>query len=367
VREADLSKKLPDGSVQCLACSWGCKIKNGQTGICGVRKNIDGKLYLLVSGKAIAAHVDPVEKKPLYHFLPGTDIFSFGTVGCNFGCRFCQNWDISQITRNKKLKSKTLLGEEDFNLQGYGYEMEPEEIVKYCEKNSIRSIAFTYNEPTIFAEYAKDVMKVAKDQERSVKDGNGGDSRAKEVEIKGVFVSNGFETEETLDYLEDYIDAYNIDIKGFTDEFYQKVCKAKLQPVLDTVKSIYKRGKWMELTTLLIPTENDSDDEIREIAEFIAGVSPEIPWHISAFHPDYKMLDKTITKDETLFRAEKIGKRAGLKFIYTGNIASDKFSNTTCPKCGVILIERHGFSTKILDLKNGKCTNCQTKIPGVWK
>ena len=340
MREAVLYKKLAQKSVQCVACAWRCTIAEGKRGVCGVRKNVDGTLQLLVHSYPVSVNLDPVEKKPLYHFLPGTKIFSLGTVGCNFACEFCQNFDISQVTKTGWNVAEM---EE-------GQEYTPDTIVQYCRDHHIPSIAFTYNEPTIFSEYAVDVMK-----------------RAKPHGIKGVYVSNGYETKEALDFLEGFIDAYNIDLKSFREDFYQKVCHARLSPVLETIKALHQRGKWLEITTLLIPGQNDGAEEIVQIAKFIKGISPDIPWHISAFYPQYKMVDIDVTPSERLFEAFDLGKNAGLKYIYTGNITDHAHSNTLCPQCGFLMIERDGlYHTRVIAEK-GICPKCQTQIPGVWE
>lgn len=241
---------------------------------------------MLVRGRPVAVHLDPIEKKPLYHFLPGSWIYSIGTVGCNFRCRFCQNWDISQ---EKEIVGKSL---------------DTREIVDYCVKNKIPSIAFTYNEPTIWSEWAVEIMK-------EVKSRSGG--------IRGVYVTNGYMTLETLDYLEGYIDAYNVDLKSFSDDFYREVCGARLGPVLRNIREIYKRGKWLEVTTLVIPGKNDSREELLAIAKFLVNISKDIPWHLSAFHPHYKMSDRESTSYEKLVEAREIGLRAGLRYLYIGN------------------------------------------------
>lgn len=348
-----LYKKLKENRVQCLACSWYCKIEEGGTGICGVRQNEKGDLYLLVYGKAIAANLDNIEKKPLYHFLPGTKIFSIGTVGCNFRCKFCQNWDISQTTalikREIKDKSKqtVMLGE----ITAQGQDLPPEKIVEYCRENNIPSIAYTYNEPTIFFEYAYDTAKLAK-----------------KYGIRNVFVSNGYESKEALSKIHPYLDAINIDLKGFTEEFYTKICGGKLEPVLENIKRTYEMGIWLEVTTLVIPGHNDSDKELTDIAEFIKSVSDEIPWHVTAFYPQYLMKDVPPTSQETLKRAYKIGKKVGLKYVYTGNIPGIKGENTHCPKCDQALIERYGLICEKCTIgADGKCPSCGEKIPGVWK
>ncbi|MDO8623345.1 MAG: AmmeMemoRadiSam system radical SAM enzyme [archaeon] len=270
--------------VICSACSHRCLIENGQTGICGVRKNLDGKLFLLVYGKIVAEHVDPIEKKPLYHFLPKSYAYSIGTVGCNFKCGFCQNYDISQ--------SELIQGKETTS----------NEIVERAIKSKCKSIAYTYNEPTIFIEFVKDVAILAK------KKG-----------LKNILVTNGYMTKECLDFMKGYIDAMNIDLKSFNDKFYIKHCKARLKPVLETIKLAHKRRIHIEITTLLIPGENDSEEELEKIAKFIASVDKNIPWHISRFFPMYKMTNKPLTEHEKLKKAYEIGKKY-LNHVYIGNI-----------------------------------------------
>lgn len=332
-----LYKKKEDKKVECKACNWYCNIPDGLTGICGIRQNKGGDLYLLVYGKAVAVHVDNIEKKPLFHFMPGTRIFSFGTVGCNFHCLFCQNYDISQI----KLKNEE---------EAIGEDLMPKDAVKYCLENDIPSIAYTYNEPAIFFEYAYDTAMLAH------KHG-----------IKNVFVSNGYESKEALEKIHPYLDAINIDLKGFNEEFYKDVCSAKLRPVLDNIKRTHKMGIWLEVTTLIIPGKNDSDEELRQIAEYVASVSKDIPWHVTAFYPAYKMMDTPPTPAETLERAYKIGKKAGLKYVYTGNIPGLEAESTHCPECNKIVIKRFGLDCEKCDVNNkGECKNCGHKLPGVW-
>ncbi len=352
MHEAILYKKLGNNKVACTACRQGCIISQDDTGICGVRQNKNGRLYLLVYGKASSFNIDPIEKKPLYHFMPATEIFSLGTVGCNFSCSFCQNWDISQITkelRSKLLKEKKIANI-DLEISKFGYELPPEKIVEICAEKNIPGVAYTYNEPSIFFEYACDTAKL------SSKKG-----------IKNVFVTNGYETEESLKLIKPYLDAMNIDLKSFNDEFYRKICKAKLQPVLETIKLAYRLGIWIEITTLIIPGKNDSDAELKKIAGFISGIDKNIPWHITAFHPDYKMTDIPSTSDATLHKAYDIGKKAGLKYVYVGNILDDEHSGTHCPECNTLLIKRSGYFVEIKNLKDGKCKKCGSKIPGVWK
>lgn len=352
MREAVLYKKLGNGSVRCGACRHACVIALGRAGICGVRQNIDGRLYLLVYGKASAVNIDPVEKKPLFHFLPGSAIFSLGTVGCNFGCDFCQNWDISQATRGlaSRLAKENKLKDMGVEVGRLGYDLPPERIVEACVGKGIPSIAYTYNEPSIFFEYFYDTSKLASKRG-----------------IRNVLVTNGYESEESLRLAKPYMDAMNIDLKSFSDEFYVKVCRARLQPVLDTIKLAKELGIWTEITTLVIPGKNDSDDELKKIAEFVAGVDASMPWHVTAFHPEYKMRDVSPTSNKMLFNAYEIGKKAGLKYVYAGNIADEARESTYCPNCNAMLVRRSGFFVKVEGLKNGKCGKCSEKIAGVWK
>lgn len=352
MKECILYKKLDDNKVKCIACKQNCIIAKDQTGICGVRLNKEGKLYLIVYGKAVSANVDPIEKKPLFHFLPATDIFSIGTVGCNFSCTFCQNWDISQITKDLKQKLSKEKHPElmEIEIGKLGYELSPEKIVNICLEQGIKSIAYTYNEPTIFFEYLYDTAKLAKKHN-----------------IKNVMVSNAYETDEALEILKDYIDAINFDLKSFSEDFYNKICKAKLKPVLETIKKAYDLGIWIEITTLIIPNHNDSDKELKQIAEFIANIDKNIPWHVSAFYPTYKMDDVPETTHATLLKAYEIGKKAGLKYVYVGNVVDEEHSGTYCPECNTLLINRHVYLTSIENFKDGKCLKCNKEIKGVWK
>jgi len=288
MKEALLYEKL-DGKVRCNACNHRCIIPDQKKGICGVRENQDGKLYSLVYGKIIAEHIDPIEKKPLYHFLPGTFSFSIATVGCNFKCLHCQNADISQAPTSKSVGGKTLT---------------PEQIVQDALKNKCPSISYTYTEPTVFMEFALDCMKLAH------KKG-----------LKNIWVSNGYMTKETLDLVSPYLDATNIDLKGFTEEFYRDICGARLKPVLENLVEIKKRKIHLEVTTLIIPGKNDSEKELGEIAKFIKKeLGADTPWHVSRFFPQYKMMDIPPTPVEKIHQAVKIGKEAGLDYVYAGNI-----------------------------------------------
>ena len=285
-KEAILYEKLSGNKVRCGVCNHRCLIGDGKKGICGVRKNEKGKLYTLVYGKAIAENIDPIEKKPFFHFMPGTRSLSIATVGCNFRCMHCQNADISQTDF---ISGKDLL---------------PERVVEDALENDCPSIAYTYTEPTIFVEYALDTMKLARKNK-----------------LKNVWVSNGYMTKETLDLIGLYLDAINVDLKGFTEKFYQEVCGAKLKPVLENLKRIKKKKIWLEVTTLIIPTKNDSPKELKNIAEFIKKeLGAETPWHVSRFFPTYKMVDLLPTEVEKIYKAVDIGKKAGLKYVYGGNI-----------------------------------------------
>lgn len=285
-----LYEKLENKKVHCYLCSHNCKIDETKVGICGVRQNIDGKLYSHVYGKVIASHVDPIEKKPLYHFLPRTYAYSIATPGCNFKCDFCQNWQISQYKSDN-----------EFDYQGF--EMLPEEIVEAAKQNNCNSIAYTYTEPTIFFEYAYDTAKLAKKQD-----------------IKNVFVTNGYMTKEAIETIAPYLDAANIDLKSFSDDFYKKICKARLEPVLNSIKTMHENNIWIEITTLVVPGQNDSKEELENIAKFISEISKDITWHISRFHPDYQFTTIAPTTIRTLKMAEELGKKHGLKYIHLGNV-----------------------------------------------
>ena len=333
MQKARFYKTLKDKIVKCVLCPHNCIIQEDKSGVCGVRKNKDGELYSLVYGKTIAWHVDPIEKKPLFHFYPGSRIYSFSTAGCNFKCDFCQNWDISQISKGKEGK---IIGEDK----------SPKEIVQEALDSGCDSIAMTYNEPTIFFEYGYDTAKLAK-----------------EKGLKTVFVSNGYINKEPIDKISKYLDAINIDIKSFNNDFYKKTCGGKLKPVLDSIKHYHKNKVWVEVTTLIVPGENDSDSELKQIAEFISSVSKDIPWHISRFHPDYKMRDKDMTSQENLNKAYNIGKKVGLNYIYVGNIFGNKYESTHCPSCKKIVIERLGYRIIRNNLEKNKC-QCGKEIKG---
>ncbi|CUV65440.1 (pyruvate formate-lyase)-activating enzyme [Sulfurovum sp. enrichment culture clone C5] len=324
--------KEEENYIVCQLCRHYCKLKDGQVGICGVNKNINDKLVNLVYAHPIAINVDPIEKKPLYHFLPGSTALSFGTVGCNFKCPFCQNWDISQ---EKNVN-------EDIAVT-------PEQMVELALKHNAKSIAYTYSEPTIFYPYAKDIGMIAKQHG-----------------IKNIFVSNGFESPAIIEDMASWVDAANIDLKSWNKDYYKKALKGGLDEVKDTLRLMVKAGIWVEVTTLLIEGQNDSDKDLEEMAEFIANdLGIDVPWHLSAFHPDYKMLDAKHTSLDTLIRAKEIGYKKGLKYIYLGNVASD--GSTYCPKCKELLIDRRGYSASDNKIVDSRCPKCGEIIKGVWK
>lgn len=332
-KEAMLYEKLEAKKVHCFLCSHHCKIVESKHGFCGVRKNESGTLFTHVYGEVIANHVDPIEKKPLYHFLPGSAAYSIATIGCNFRCGFCQNWQISQVSKRETDSS--------------GYELKPEEIVREAKKSGCKSISYTYTEPTIFFEYAYDTAKLAK------KEG-----------LYNSFVTNGYMTKEALKAIKPYLDAANVDLKFFKEETYKKICQGHLQPVLDSIKLMKKMGIWVEVTTLIIPGQNDSDKELKDIAGFIAGVGKEVPWHISRMHPDYKFTDSEPTPLATLKNAHEIGKKAGLRYVYLGNVTEN--SNTHCYNCGNLLIKRVYYAIDKYYNDKGRCPSCSTALDGYF-
>ncbi len=336
MREAMLWEPLGDSRVRCNLCAHRCVIPEGKRGICLVRENRGGKLYTLVYNRIVSQALDPIEKKPLFHFLPGSAALSIATVGCNFRCDFCQNWEISQYPHEH---GGAVIGER----------VSPELLVRQAKSAGAQVIAYTYTEPTVFFELAYDTARLAAAEG-----------------LKNVFVSNGYLTEETAREIAPYLHGINIDLKSFSDEFYRRHCGATLQPVLDTIELMVKLGIWVEVTTLIIPGWNDSDDELSWIAQFLAGVSPDIPWHISRFIPAYKVFDRPPTPLDTLRRASEIGREAGLKYVYIGNIPGEG-EDTVCPHCGEVLIRRRGFYVLENKLTGGRCPKCGSEIAGVWR
>jgi pyruvate formate lyase activating enzyme len=333
LKEALLYEKLEEQKVHCFLCGHHCVISDGKFGICQVRENKGGVLYTHAYGTIIAQHLDPIEKKPLYHFLPGSTSYSIAAIGCNFQCGFCQNWQISQVKEAKSLGLRS-------------HEADPGEVVQQAKRSRSRSISYTYTEPTIFFEYAYEISQLAK------KEG-----------LYNVFVTNGYMTPEMIEMIQPYLDAANIDLKSFNDAYYRRNCKGKLEPVLRSIEGMRKSKIWVEVTTLVVPGENDSEEELKKIAEFIAGVDRAIPWHISRFYPQYKMDGLESTPMKILQRAYEIGQEAGLRYVYLGNVMGD-WNNTYCHQCKELLIERMGFSIQTYRIKDGRCPSCQSPIDG---
>ena len=321
--------------VQCHLCPHNCIIAEGKAGICRVRQNIKGKLYSLAYGRPVSTHIDPIEKKPLFHFLPGTDSYSLGAAGCNLRCEHCQNWEISQASPR------------DFQVP----EVKPEDIVKMAKASGCQSISYTYNEPTMLYEYVLDIASIAREEE-----------------LKNVMVTNGYINEKPANELYKLIDAANVDLKGFNEDFYQKVCGAKLKNVLIALKAMKKTGTWIELTNLIIPKKNDDMKEIKEMCEWIVSeLGDATPLHFSRFFPMFKMKDVPPTPEQTLIKAREVAQEAGLKFVYVGNIVTEKGENTYCPKCRKLLVARSGFGIVSNNVREGRCIYCREKIAGVWE
>ena len=333
-KEARLYEKLENDEVRCFLCNHRCTIRPSKFGVCGMRENIGGTLFTHAYGEVVAANVDPIEKKPLYHFLPGTRSFSIATPGCNFKCAFCQNWQISQMSKKERKNLPV-------------YRLSIESAVEQAVSYACKSISYTYTEPTVFFEYAFDVARLAKRKG-----------------LRNVFVTNGFMTREALDEIRPYLDACNVDLKSFREDFYKKTCKGSLKPVLESIEYMKKIGIWVEVTTLVVPGENDSEQELGQIAEFIARVDPDMPWHVSRFHPDYKFTQQPPTPIQTMQSAVRLGKKAGLRFIYMGNVAGD--TNTVCPGCSETVLTRTGYAVGVPKMQNGKCSFCGATIPGVF-
>ena len=334
--QAYLYKTLKDNKVKCNLCNHRCVIKEGERGICGVRENQEGTLKTLVYGNLIARHIDPIEKKPLFHLLPGSLSYSIATVGCNFRCLFCQNADIAQMPSDNK---GLIIGDTST----------PEDVVNAAVKGGCKSIAYTYTEPTVFFEFAHDTAKLAK------KKG-----------IYNVFVTNGYMTSEAIEMISPYLDAANVDLKAFNDDFYKKYCSSKLKHVKETLQTMKRSGIFLEVTTLLIPGLNDDKDELKNLASFIAkSLGPETPWHISRFHPTYKLTDLPPTPVKTLVMAREIGINAGLKYVYTGNVPGENGEKTFCYNCSRILIDRWGYTIRKNLIENGRCPHCGAIIEGV--
>ena len=334
LHEALLYDELEDHQVQCNLCAHRCKIREGNFGICRVRENREGKLHTLVYGNLISQNVDPIEKKPLYHFYPGTKAYSIATPGCNFRCPWCQNWQISQMPRIMEMPKRQ--------------RVMPKEVVELALRSGCESIAYTYSEPTIFFEYSYDTAKLAK-----------------EAGLKNVYVTNGFMTPEMLQMFQPYLDAANVDIKAFRDETYRQQMGGRLEPVLESCRLMKTWGIWLEVTTLIVPGVNDDPEELEELAAFIfQDLGPETPWHLSRFFPQYQMKDRAPTNEDLLYRTKKMAQRVGLNYIYIGNVFGD--NNTYCKKCGQKLILRSGYSISRVGLdQDDCCNNCGTRLDGI--
>ena len=341
MKEAFLYKSIDATTVQCRLCSHYCKIEDGGLGRCLVRRNDGGRLVSLVWGRPLASHIDPIEKKPLFHFQPGSLSYSIAAAGCNMTCRHCQNASISQLAVDQADYFRRYLDQPI---------VAPEKIVAAAEANGCSSISYTYTEPTVFAEYVYDIAVPAR--ERS---------------LKNVLVSNGFQSPEAIDKLAPLIDGANIDLKAFSDVFYAQVCGARLAPVLKTLKAFKAAGVWLEVTTLLIPGKNDSPDELTDLARFIAAeLGEETPWHVSRFHPAYRMTDRGATPPAALEQAYDIGRAAGLNHVYLGNLPGRGGEDTSCAACGADLIGRSGFMINHNRIADGRCPDCGRRLAGVF-
>ncbi len=333
-REALYYRKLGNGKVGCILCPRGCSIPTGSTGFCRARRNIGGTLYALGYAAPCAIHLDPIEKKPFFHFLPKSRAYSIASAGCNLRCKFCQNWEISQASP----------------LDTFNYSASPESIALAAARQGCKSIAYTYTEPTNFYEYMLDTARAARDRG-----------------ILNVYHSNGFINREPLKELCRFLDAANIDLKGFSSSFYRDVCEGELEPVLETLKSLKREGVWVEITNLVIPGKNDDPATIRRMADWIRGnMGPETPLHFSRYFPLYRMTHIPPTPVETLENARSAARQAGLKYVYIGNVPGNAGENTYCPKCSRVLVRRSGLSVLEMRLRDGKCPSCGTHIPGQW-
>jgi pyruvate formate lyase activating enzyme len=357
LKEAMFYEPMARGRILCSLCSLYCKIAPGRRGACGVRVNVDEKLYTLVYGKLVAREVDPIEKKPLFHFHPGSTSYSISTVGCNFRCLHCQNYAISQQPKGKVPPLGAAGGEDpevlclalrDLESSILGEDVTPEEVVQSAQRAGAKSIAYTYTEPTIFFEFAYDTARVAAAEG-----------------LANVFVTNGYITAEALETIAPYLDAANVDLKSFDESAHKRMTGAALEPVLDGIRAYKKHGIWLEVTTLVIPGHNDSDAELRKIAEFVRIVGADVPWHVTQFYPAYKLLDRAATPVETLRRARQIGKDAGLLYVYEGNVPGEGGENTYCHGCKTLLVHRYGTRLLANRVRDGRCPDCGTAIPGV--
>jgi pyruvate formate lyase activating enzyme len=333
-KEALFYDKLTDKLVQCHICPWNCMIKEGDLGFCRARKNINGTLYALGYAAPCAVHIDPIEKKPFFNYHPGSEVFSLASAGCNLRCKFCQNWEISQSSP----------------LETQNYDLSPRDIVKEALKEHCRFIAYTYSEPTNFYEYMLDICKLAKKRG-----------------LKNIYHSNGYINPEPLKALCHYLDAANIDLKGFSEEYYQKICGAHLQPVLDTLVTLHKQGVWLEITNLILPGENDDPEMIKAMCQWImANLGPDVPLHFSRFYPTYQLKNLPPTQIRTLEQARDIAISAGIHYVYIGNVIGHPGESTYCPNCHKTVVKRVGFSVIETHITAGKCAYCGYPIAGRW-
>jgi pyruvate formate lyase activating enzyme len=334
MKEAMFYEHESGGRVRCGLCRFRCLIADGARGICAVRENRGGTLFSLVYGKLCAENVDPIEKKPLFHVMPGSSSFSIATVGCNFHCRHCQNYSISQVQVGDRIA---------------GHNRTPEEVVSHALANGCRSISYTYTEPTVFFEFAYDTAKLAR-----------------EAGLLNIFVTNGYISSQALATIAPFLDAANIDLKGFSERFYRDIVHARLSEVLDSIIQYRSQGIWIELTTLIIPGLNDTDNELEGIARFIvSNLGADTPWHVTRFYPTFKLIDRPPTPPETLRRAVEIGRSTGLRYVYEGNVPGSGGEDTVCPSCSVQLVERSGFTVLHNRIESNACPHCGTTIAGI--
>jgi len=334
VKEAMHYKKLDALRVECRLCPRRCQVADQERGYCGVRENRGGTYFTLVHSRACTYHVDPIEKKPLFHFLPGTNAFSIATAGCNMECKFCQNWNISQF-RPEQIRSLYL---------------PPERLVKACGETHSKSLAFTYSEPVVFYEYMFDAA-----------------AAARPAGIRPVMISNGYIEPEAMKPLAAHLSGVKIDLKAFTEKFYRDTCSGELKPVLETLRLLKSLGMWFEIVVLLVPTLNDGEEEIRQMCKWIADeLGPDVPVHFSRYHPTYKIQNLPPTPERTLVRAHEIARQQGLHFVYLGNVPGHPAESTYCPGCGEVVIGRYGYHITQMNLQDGKCKKCGRAIPGVW-
>ncbi len=332
--EARYYEKLPNKRVKCLLCPRECAIDNLETGYCGVRTNRGGIYYTMVYGRPVTAHNDPIEKKPLFHFLPGSKAFSIATVGCNVNCKFCQNWEISQVGPS----------------QVPSYDAPPEVIVESAKSGGAQSIAYTYTEPVVFAEYMYDTARL-------------GRSRG----IRSVMITNGYINAQPMIDLCGVLDAVKVDLKAFTQKFYDEMVTGELKPVLDTLELLKKQGMWTEIVYLVIPTWNDDPGEIREMAQWIkSDLEVDTPVHFSRYHPQYLVKNIPPTPVSTLEKCHSICREEGLRYVYIGNVPGHRAEKTYCPECGEVVVDRTGYYIKSVNIKEGRCIKCGARIAGVW-